>query len=415
VLRQWQAQRGDVGPLVVLAVDGGGVRAATWVMSVLTQLEEDLPGFAHQVRIVTGASGGMVGAAYWTASLQPPGASPAGHAQGGRLLHRAELIRRISADSLTPLAHRLVLHDLIPFVSRKGRDRGDVIGGVWVDNTEGVLGIRFRELQPGELAGWRPSLVVSPMIVEDGRRLLISNLDLEALATRRTSRRFLSRDAIEHYRLFDDAAELKLVTAVRMSATFPYVMPSVELPTNPLRRTVDAGYYDEHGVDLAATWLLEHAPALASARRVILIEVPDNPAARGKGAPCDARASFWRLGLAGFSTPPEAILSGRDSSAAFRNDQMIETVEQTLDAHGEPGRFRSLAFEPAYDESCDVCGRPEDLVALSWRLTGGEVQRLRDGMLSTESCEKRQKLREWWVEGGGAPPVRPLLGCPTRR
>jgi hypothetical protein len=34
-----------------------------------------------------------------------------------------------------------------------------------------------------ERMGWRPSLVFTPMMVEDGRRLLISNLDL-AFATR---------------------------------------------------------------------------------------------------------------------------------------------------------------------------------------------------------------------------------------
>ena len=37
-------------------------------------------------------------------------------------------------------------------------------------------------LRDGEAAGWRPSLIVSPMIVETGERLLISNLDLSAIA-----------------------------------------------------------------------------------------------------------------------------------------------------------------------------------------------------------------------------------------
>ena len=42
----------------------------------------------------------------------------------------------------------------------------------------GVPGRPFRELAAGEAEGWRPSLVFSPMLLEDGRRLLISNLDL---------------------------------------------------------------------------------------------------------------------------------------------------------------------------------------------------------------------------------------------
>jgi hypothetical protein len=51
------------------------------------------------------------------------------------------------------------------------------------------------------------------MIVEDGRRLLISNLDLDAIATEATPRRALGRSAIELARFFPDAANLRLGTA----------------------------------------------------------------------------------------------------------------------------------------------------------------------------------------------------------
>jgi hypothetical protein len=40
-----------------------------------------------------------------------------------------------------------------------------------------------------------------------------------------------------------------------MSATFPYISPAVVLLTALRRRVVDAGYFDNHGVDLAADWL----------------------------------------------------------------------------------------------------------------------------------------------------------------
>ena len=39
-----------------------------------------------------------------------------------------------------------------------------------------------------------------------------------------------------------------------MNASFPYISPAVSLPVDPPRRVVDAGYYDNYGVNLAAAW-----------------------------------------------------------------------------------------------------------------------------------------------------------------
>ena len=43
-----------------------------------------------------------------------------------------------------------------------------------------------------------------------------------------------------------------------MNATFPYVSPAVRLPVSPARRVVDAGYYDNYGINVAASWIQEH-------------------------------------------------------------------------------------------------------------------------------------------------------------
>ncbi len=40
-----------------------------------------------------------------------------------------------------------------------------------------------------------------------------------------------------------------------MNASFPYVTPAVSLPTTEPRRVVDAGYYDNYGVNIASSWL----------------------------------------------------------------------------------------------------------------------------------------------------------------
>jgi hypothetical protein len=401
VLERWIEEYGGRGPLVVVAADGGGVRAATWIMSVLTTLEEDFDGrFPDQVRFVAGASGGMLGVAHYVGSLQPPASGSVRHrTPAAAPLDRQALLMGVAADSLTPLARRLVLHDLIPGISHLGPDRGDWIQKAWETSTQGVLSKTVRELQAGEREGWRPSLVLSPMIVEDGRRLFISNLDLENLATEATPQRVLSRSAIEFARMFRDAAKLSLGTAVRMSATFSYVMPAIEIPTSPALRTVDAGYYDDHGVNLAALWLLDHAELIRQrVPRVILIEIPDNLASLRKSGPCNARRSWIKSGLWALTTPVEGILSGRDAVPAYDDDELIEVVSATLNTKDNPERFQSIAFEPPYEvPECGSCARPQDEVALSWHITPADFRRLSEGMDSTANREKRARLRGWWA------------------
>src|SRR5207248_10410694 len=71
---------GDKGPLIVVTVSGGGIRAAVWTFVVLTELELAFADkgfdFPAHVRLITGASGGMVGAGYYVATLPPPGDRP---------------------------------------------------------------------------------------------------------------------------------------------------------------------------------------------------------------------------------------------------------------------------------------------------------------------------------------------------
>ena len=94
---------------------------------------------------------------------------------------------------------------------------------------------------PGERAGWRPSLVVTPTIVELGRRLLISNLDFSS------SDKGTLCNGIQFFQLFPDRAGLRrsddpqiarqkvleslsLSTAIRMNAAFPIITPCCRCP-----------------------------------------------------------------------------------------------------------------------------------------------------------------------------------------
>src|SRR5262249_35292975 len=88
---------------------------------------------------------------------------------------------RVARDGLTRLGHHALFLD-VPTLLLPGEftsDRGVALEQAWSENLGGALDRPFRSLARDEAQGWRPSLVFSPMLVEDGRRLLISTLSLQ--------------------------------------------------------------------------------------------------------------------------------------------------------------------------------------------------------------------------------------------
>src|SRR6202035_5384842 len=77
--------------------------------------------------------------------------------------------------SMDPLAHGISLTEFWNCVL-PGTTRGDP--GVILERDWGIIRYPFVELSALEAQGKIPSMIFSPMLVEDGRRLLISNLEL---------------------------------------------------------------------------------------------------------------------------------------------------------------------------------------------------------------------------------------------
>jgi len=293
VLKNWAelpCWGGTKPKLAVVAVSGGAMRSAVWTSLVLGRIEERLEKegipFGPAVRIITGASGGMLGAAGYVASFVRPARfdlEPTG--RRANFKHHA-VADKVWSESLRAVAVQTALFDVPSafFPLRQHYDRGRALEDTWP-----VLeGITVGELRERERTGSIPSLLFSPMLVEDGRRLLISNLDLQGLTHVPAGRvglfgdderhRCLSRSAVELSTLFpEDLPQFRVSTAVRMSASFPLISPSVCLPTNPPRTVVDAGYYDNFGVNLACDWIRQHANDLLTfTSGVVLIQIRDH-------------------------------------------------------------------------------------------------------------------------------------------
>jgi hypothetical protein len=55
--------------LIIVAASGGGILAAGWTAQVLTKLHSEYPNFARELRLISGVSGGSVGAAHYVNSV----------------------------------------------------------------------------------------------------------------------------------------------------------------------------------------------------------------------------------------------------------------------------------------------------------------------------------------------------------
>jgi hypothetical protein len=85
-------------------------------------------------------------------------------------------------------------------------------------------------------------------------------------------------DAVDYLALFrkQDPLNLRMLTALRMNATFPYVLPNVWLPSNPVIDVMDAGLRDNYGQETAVRfmqvfeqWIRENTSG------VVLIQIRD--------------------------------------------------------------------------------------------------------------------------------------------
>ncbi|MCI0682154.1 MAG: patatin-like phospholipase family protein [Gemmataceae bacterium] len=333
-------------PVVVVAVSGGGLRAAAWAFAVLAQLElahaDSNVDFPRQVRIITGASGGMLGASYYVETLADrplPVRDWDQRTKEERRKHLEQCYCKLVKDCLTPIMQQLVLGDVPSLFSPwpQQHDRGKMLEEAWSAHLDGKLDHTFSDFLEAEKARQRPFLVFTPMLVEDGRRLLISNLDLRHVVVNEAQlaaqRELFSQEAYELFRMFPKAQQtFKLSTAVRMNASFPFFSPAVSLPTVPQRRVVDAGYFDNYGVSLASSWLFSVSSNQALSRQrvtrslVIQIRASVSHERRTLRKIDPAPVRYFGHAPEEISSPVEALLSSWDSSSSFRNDGQLSLL-----------------------------------------------------------------------------------------
>ncbi|WP_116106889.1 hypothetical protein [Lewinella sp. IMCC34191] len=260
ILERWRAKQPvDKPKMVILCASGGGLTASLWATHITQSIQECSGGrLLESTALITGASGGMLGLAY----VREEYLREASFRQGNY-----RRLEEVSNDLLNPVAFSIVSNDIfLPFRRvRVGdesyrRDRGYAFERAYNTATDFLLDRPLAQYRGPEATADIPLMFVTPSIVEDGRRMVISPQGVSYMMAPPVSQSGgvpLAPDMVDFGRLLarQDADSLRMSSALRANASYPYVLPQVSLPTDPLIRLMDAGYRDNYGITSAVRFI----------------------------------------------------------------------------------------------------------------------------------------------------------------
>lgn len=383
ILNKWKAKQGSPKPVMILInTSGGGIRSATFTMSALQSLDSMMDGkLMQQTFLISGASGGMLGAAYFRELYY--------RKQHGESinLQDQQYLKDISRDLLNPLFSSFITRDLIgpakPFQAhgyRYTKDRGYAFEQKLNENTRGYLNKTMNDYRKPEANAEIPMMFFNAVITRDGRKLLMATHPARFMMrpiTDTNKINVMDADAIDFhsYLAQQDATNIGILSALRMNATFPYVLPNVWLPTNPVIDVMDAGLRDNFGqesslrfMDVFKDWLRENTS------KVILLQLRDRS------------LSDWDRPLEGgslISTFTKPFLILQNNWFKLQDYYQHDQLEFSAEAYGN--NFHRICFQY-------VPSRSEATASLSFHLTASEKRDITLALGATDNQKEFKRL-----------------------
>ncbi|HVN02358.1 MAG TPA: hypothetical protein VMT68_19320 [Caulobacteraceae bacterium] len=429
-LRAWTAvQASAIGaaksptPIIFVTAEGGASRAGFWTAATLGELQDLTQGrFSNSVFAITSVSGGSVGALGFVASMDDPRAI-----KGDGL--KTALEDFAGRDFLSPTLAGLLFPDLtqrfLPYALLP--DRAETLErsweNAWADHCRGEppsacdpdrLRRPFQALW-GKAPPWRPALAIEGAGEESGRRVVISNLQVDE-----------TQIDIDDFHA-QTGRDLLASTAIMNGARYPWVSPpglyDVRRPLAGTAHVVDGGYFDATG--------LEFTRELANAT----LKAADSPPP-GVIPPTDLRPVFLVIGtckdakpkppspaelLSDLTAPVVGLFGGRDAHASHISSRLLQDLQggglppscPTAIAQGEIDG-RAALFVPI--KLCTIGG---ENVPLDWVLSA-HAKQLMDAALDPAKSGCPDAARNLQVLAGilngkgwpAPPPTAPKPAAP---
>ena len=283
ILNNWKNRQINEKPVMLfINVSGGGLRSATFVMNTLQQLDSITHGdIMRQTFLISGASGGMLSAAYYRELYN-------NKKKGGAInLHQSSYTDNITQDLLNPVFSSMISRDIFSPAQKFSvgpyryiKDRGYAFEEKLNDNSGRILNKQLKNYVDDEKTAVIPMMIFNSVVTSDGRKMMIGTQPLSFMMKPAAFEKdtAYSPDAIDFAALFakQDPMNLRMLTAMRMNATFPYVLPNVWLPTNPVVDVMDAGLRDNFGQETTLRFIDNFKDWItANTGGVIILQIRD--------------------------------------------------------------------------------------------------------------------------------------------
>jgi hypothetical protein len=364
--------RADLGgdpatrPVIIVATEGGGIRAAYWTAVLLSEIQRQAPNFRDRVFAISGVSGGAVGATVFEQLLEIDAAKLVcrdGSKEGGRELSGCS--RAILAhDSLAPVIGAFLYPDLVqrlvPFPLLPDRAAAIEAGWehAWNDSVpseyRGRFGLPFVPYT-GQAGGRRvPVLLLNGTSVNSGRRVITSNIKTDDGSF---------PDVVDF--LAAHRSAIPISTAANNAARFPYIEPGGTFcrdrecmnPNMPGRpdRLVDGGYFENFGA-VTAEDLIEHIERKKPSGtkiRWILIAISSDPdlgdyEKNELSSGCPAEDHFSPLHFATeLTVPPAGLYATRSAHGNYAIKRLRWRIIEDLGGEYIPFRINKPKDVPA--------------------------------------------------------------------
>jgi len=382
--------------MVFLCVSGGGKRAALWTLNALQYTDSVTHGKLMKNSIlITGASGGLIGASYFRELKlrQQLGESVDPYAP----IHR----QKISSDNLNPLIFSLLANDLfVGFTKFKyagilyERDRAYTFENQLNEITQELMDKPISDYSRYEKQGIIPMVILTPTVINDGRKIYIASRPVSFMNYEASSSSYedFKVSGIDFQRFFHDqgAPQLRFLSALRMSATFPYITPNTTLPTSPAIQIMDAGISDNFGLSDAVRFLYAFKEWVdENTSGVVFVSIRDSPKLRNI-SPTTGSTIIDDL-----TQPISSVYNNFENFQDISSDLLIGEAQSWLHTpiHRVDIQYQAERYVPIL-QKMDSIRQNNARASLSWRLTTREKEGVINNIHSSRNQEQIIKLTD---------------------
>ena len=385
LLENWKAKQTSQKPrMIFVNATGGGHRGSLWAFNVLQQLDSLYPTqFMPQAFMMSGASGGMLASAYYRELylLKLEGKL--------RDIQDEKYRENIGKDLLNPVSFMIVSNDIFyPWRNFKvgdnkyQKDRGYFFEKYYNINTDFILEKPVMAYRKPEFEMKIPMLVLSPTIISDERIMFISAqpvsyLTRPAYDTSQIVSPYVDGVDFMHFFRNQGSENINMTTALRLNATYPYVLPPVTLPSHPSIQVMDAGIRDNYGIEATIRFIFTFREWIKeNTSGVVIVSINSANAAFLKDDE-DKSSLFTRL-----FNPIGNIYMNWTEMQGYNQKYLMEYAKGYLD-----GKVDFVEFNY-------IPGKKEQVASMSFHLTTKEKRNIINAINLPINQDAVQKLDE---------------------